>query len=143
MTWLVLINMAAAWCMTGLIWFVQVVHYPLLAVVPPEAAREVAVQHQQRTGWVVAIPMAVEGASTLVLMFHRPAAISWQWAWAGGVCVAVWLVSTVALSVPRHQRMLTDPSPELGRALVRTNWPRTIAWTGHAAILTVMVWRLV
>ena len=53
------------------------------------------------------------------------------------------MVSTVALSVPRHQRMLEHPTPELGRALVRTNWPRTVAWTAHAVILAAMVFRLV
>ena len=113
MVWVVVANLASAWFMTGLIWLVQLVHYPLLAVVPPQAARSVAEAHQERTAWVVSVPMLVEGVSTLWLMFDRPAGVAWGWAWAGGVCVAVWLVSTVSLSVPRHQRML-----EIGRAHV-------------------------
>ena len=143
MNWVVVLDLVAACCMTGLIWFVQLVHYPLLAAVPPEAAISVAVQHQRRTAWVVALPMAVEGGTSLYLLFRRPSGFGWPWAWAGGVCVAVWLLSTVTLSVPRHQRMLEHPTPELGRALVRTNWPRTVAWTAHAVILTAMVFRLV
>ena len=33
-TWLVVINLMSTCCMTGVIWFVQLVHYPLLSEVP-------------------------------------------------------------------------------------------------------------
>ena len=131
---LVVANAAAAWVMTGVIWFVQVVHYPLLAVVPVESARGTAVEHQERTARVVMVPMAVEGVTTLWLMFDRPAAVPWWLAWAGGVCVAVALASTVLLSVPRHTRMANEPTASVGRELVLTNWPRTVAWTAHGII---------
>ena len=39
MNTVVVANVASAWMMTGIIWFVQVVHYPLLSVVPVESAR--------------------------------------------------------------------------------------------------------
>lgn len=138
-TFLVLANVASAWVMTGLIWFVQVVHYPLLAVVPVESARETAVEHQSRTARVVMAPMAVEGVTTLWLMFDRPDGVQWWLAWAGGVCVAVALLSTVLLSVPRHGRMANEPTATIGRELVVTNWPRTVAWTAHGIITAVIV----
>ena len=136
-------NALSAAVMTGLIWFVQVVHYPLLAVVPVEAARETAVQHQSRTSRVVMAPMAVEGVTSLWLMFDRPAVVEWWLAWLGGTCVAVALASTVLLSVPRHGRMAAEPTATIGRELVVTNWPRTVAWTAHAAVCAVMLSRLV
>lgn len=139
---LVVANVAAAWTMVGIIWFVQVVHYPLLAVVPSESARETALEHQSRTSRVVMAPMAVEGVTTLWLMFDRPVDVPWWLAWSGGVCVAVALACTVLLSVPRHGRMATEPTRDVARQLVTTNWPRTIAWTAHGAIATVMLMRL-
>lgn len=135
----VVANAASAWVMTGVIWFVQVVHYPLLAVVPVESARRTAVEHQARTARVVMVPMAVEGVTTLWLMFDRPADMPWWLAWAGGVCVAVALLSTVLLSVPRHGRMANDPTASIGRELVVTNWPRTVAWTAHGIICAAIV----
>jgi hypothetical protein len=138
---LVVLNLVSTCVMAGVIWFVQVVHYPLLGMVPVADSPAVAEEHQRRTGWVVAAPMAVEGLTTLWLMFDRPADVPWWLAWCGGVCVAVWLASTVLLSVPRHQRMLVAPDPQLGRSLVRTNWPRTIAWTAHAVIAAVITLR--
>jgi len=45
----------------------------------------------------------------------------------------------VLLSVPRHARMAAGPDPEVGAELVRTNWPRTIAWTMHGVIAMVVL----
>lgn len=136
---IVVANLVSAWMMTGVIWFVQVVHYPLLALVPVEAAREAALEHQPRTARVVGLPMAVEGVTTLWLMFDRPAGVDWWLAWAGGVCVAVALLCTVLLSVPRHARMAERPDASVGRELVLTNWPRTVAWTAHGIVCVAIV----
>lgn len=133
-----LANLVATVVMVGVIWFVQVVHYPLLSVVPVEAASETATEHQRRTGYVVAAPMAVEGVTTLALLSVAPEGVSVWMPWAGGVLLAVALGSTVLLSVPRHARMAAAPDARVGRELVLTNWPRTVAWTARGALCSVM-----
>ena len=55
-----LLNFVATTVMTGVIWFVQWVHYPLLASVPVDRAIETAVEHQRRTGQVLALPMPTQ-----------------------------------------------------------------------------------
>ena len=132
-------NTLATAVMVGVIWFVQRVHYPLLALVGTDRAAGIAVEHQHRTGQVVALPMAVEGVSTLVLLVERPDAVSVLLPWVGAVFLAVALGCTVLLSVPRHARMATSPDDEVGRGLVRTNWPRTVAWTARGVVGAVMV----
>lgn len=139
MNTVVVANVASAWMMTGIIWFVQVVHYPLLSVVPVESARGVAVDHQRRTARVVGVPMAVEGVTTLWLMLDAPDGVPWLLTWAGGACVAVVLLATVLLSVPRHTRMAENPDTSVGRELVLTNWPRTVAWTAHGIVSAAIV----
>ena len=62
---ILLANFVATAVMTGVIWFVQWVHYPLLASVPVDGAVKAAEQHQRRTGQVLALPIAVEGVTTL------------------------------------------------------------------------------
>lgn len=133
-----LANLLATVVMVGVIWFVQVVHYPLLSVVPVEAASATAIEHQRRTGFVVAVPMAVEGVTTLALPAVAPDGVSSWLPWAGGVLLAVALGSTVFLSVPRHARMATSPDARVGRELVLTNWPRTVAWTARGVLCAVM-----
>ena len=52
-------NTIATAVMVGVIWFVQVVHYPLLAQFGSAQSVAVAEQHQTRTGYVVGLPMLV------------------------------------------------------------------------------------
>ena len=54
-----LANTAGTLFMVGLIWFVQRVHYPLLAQVGVEYQISVGHEHQRRTSQVVGLPMAV------------------------------------------------------------------------------------
>lgn len=140
---ILLANFVAATVMTGVIWFVQWVHYPLLASVPVDRAVKVAEQHQRATGQVLAIPMAVEGFTTLGLLISRPEGVQVIWPWIGAVLLAVALGSTVILSVPLHAKMVASPTAEVGRRLVVTNWPRTIAWSARAVVCTVMLMQYV
>ena len=136
---ILLANFVATCLMTGVIWFVQWVHYPLLAKVPVDRAVETAIDHQRRTGQVLAIPMAVEGFTTLGLLIIRPESVPIFWPWFGAVLLAVALGSTVFVSVPLHAKMATNPTADVGRRLVVTNWPRTIAWSLRAAACSVMI----
>ena len=140
---ILLANFVAATVMTGVIWFVQWVHYPLLASVPVDHAVETAIKHQRSTGQVLAIPMAVEGFTTLGLLISRPEGVQVIWPWIGAVLLAVALGSTVILSVPLHAKMAANPTAEVGRRLVVTNWPRTIAWSARAVVCTVMLMQYV
>jgi hypothetical protein len=121
---LLLVNTAATWVMVGVIWFVQLVHYPMLARYAdfPAAERE----HQRRTSWVVFPPMAAELLTSVLLVVARPDSAA---LWAGGGLVAVWGFSTALVQVPLHDRLSAGFDPALHRRLVRTNWVRTIAWT--------------
>ncbi|MFM7410147.1 MAG: hypothetical protein ACKO3L_05010 [Actinomycetota bacterium] len=133
------LNLVATCVMVGVIWFVQLVHYPLLALIGIDRAPEIAVEHQRRTAWVVGLPMAVEGVTTLVLLFARPDGVDARLAWLGAVILAVVLASTVLLSVPLHERMANSPDTTIGRRLVVTNWPRTIGWTARAIVAGIML----
>jgi predicted outer membrane lipoprotein len=130
-----LINLLSTWTMVGVIWFVQVVHYPLLSVVPVESAASVAVEHQRRTGWVVGAPMALEGVTTLALLVLVPEGVAWFVPWLAGIPLAVALGATIFLSVPRHERMAREPDAQVGKELVSTNWVRTIAWTVRGLVV--------
>ena len=136
-------NLVASCVMTGVIWFVQHVHYPLLAQVEMEQAVSVAEEHQRRTGHVVALPMAVEGLTTLALLAQQPAGVSWFLPWIGAILLAVALSCTVFLSVPLHAKMATNPDAQVGAKLVATNWPRTFSWSLRAVVCVVMVAQMV
>ena len=62
-----LVHAAATLAMTGLIWFVQVVHYPLMAKVGAEGYSLYQHTHMSRTTWVVA-PLMLTELSTAALL---------------------------------------------------------------------------
>lgn len=119
--------------MVGLIWFVQVVHYPMLAHIDAAGMAE----HQRRTGWVVAAPMAVEALTSALLLVARPDGVSLLQAALGAGCVVVVLASTALLQVPVH-RALAGGSGDV-RRLVAGNWVRTAGWSAHGAIVAWML----
>ena len=133
------INALATCVMVGVIWFVQLVHYPLLATIGIDRASEIAVEHQRRTGWVVGLPMAGEGVTTLWLVFDSPNGVNSALPFVGGFLLAIALGSTIFLSVPLHEKMALAPTVAIGHKLVRTNWPRTIAWTLRGVLLAIML----
>lgn len=136
MTALLLANAAATWAMVGVIWFVQLVHYPLFAAYAGGDFRATMAAHQRRTGWVVAPLMVAELVTTLALLAVTP---GWPTA-AGAVCVGVWGLSTAVVQVPLHGRLARDGfDPAVVRRLVRTNWVRTAAWTAHGLACAVLL----
>jgi hypothetical protein len=132
-------NVASTLYMVGLIWMVQIVHYPLLAIVGTERAREVAREHQRRTGNVVGPPMLIEGLSTLALLVWLSDDVWWWLPWLNGIFLAVALGCTIFLSVPLHEKMANTPDTTVGHRLVVTNWPRTIAWSARGVVCVVML----
>ena len=138
-TTILVINSVATWIMVGVIWIVQLVHYPLLALVGTDRSVEVAVRHQRAISFVVGPPMAVEGVTSLVLLVNRPDSVPLWMPWAGSASLGIALLCTVLLSVPRHARMAAAPDATVGAELVRTNWPRTIAWSTHGAVCLAML----
>src|SRR5690242_11744149 len=87
-----LICLASTLFMTGLVWFVQVVHYPLFARVGTASFADYHHAHSRATTRVVLVPMALELASSLALIFIHPAGIGRALAWAGlAAAVLTWL----------------------------------------------------
>lgn len=133
---------AVTWALTGLIWFVQVVHYPLFAEVGATAFPAYHAAHTRLTTLVVAPLMLTEAACAAWLVVVRADA---PWVvWAGAALLAVVWLATFGLSVPRHNQLAAHgPDGEVIRALVSTNWVRTLAWTGRAVLAAWMLRGLV
>ena len=113
--------------MCGLIWFVQVVHYPMFLRFAKEGFSATMQMHQQRTTLVVAPVMLLELGTGILLLWH-PYLPKWAWTLNLLSIAIVWL-STGFVQVPLHRRLETGYDFEAAAALVRSNWLRTLAWT--------------
>ncbi len=133
---LLLLHTAATLAMTGVIWFVQLVHYPLFPYAAEGDFRAFALDHQRRTSWVVVPLMLTEaGTATLLLSSDSDPVKIWL---GGGLLVSIW-ISTALVQVPLHGRLAEGFDPKAARRLVTTNWFRTAAWTARAVIAVQLV----
>jgi hypothetical protein len=137
---LLILHAASSWMMVGVIWFVQVVHYPLMSRADRVRFPEFAAAHSRRTTWIVAPPMLIEAATAAILAFRPPPGVPAFSAWFGLGLVGIIWVSTAALQVPRHRDLADGFDPRAHRRLVATNWIRTLAWTGRGILI---LWWLV
>ena len=129
----------ATLAMTGLIWFVQLVHYPLFACADRRVFADFERRHQARTTWVVA-PLMLTELATAVALVRTPPGEAWAaWAWAGLGLVAFLWATTALVQVPLHKRLSAGWDAEAHRALVRSNWLRTAAWTTRAVVALVLL----
>jgi len=139
MTSVLIVGTVATWMMVGVIWTVQLVHYPMLADFSALSPVSAAVDHQRRISRVVGPPMAAEGITALVLLVDRPPTMGVASAWAAAVLLAVALASTVLVQVPLHGRLARGHDPAVARRLITTNWVRTIAWTARGVLLATVL----
>ena len=115
--------------MTGVIWYVQLAHYPLFATIPASDFPAYEAQHTQRTSWVVMLPMIVEALTAIALVAMPPRGIPPAVVGVGLAGVVVIWLSTALLQVPCHRRLAHGFSPAVHRRLVGTNWIRTVTWS--------------
>lgn len=134
-----LAQVATTLFMTGLIWFVQVVHYPLLAAVGRRGFADYEAAHVRLTTWVVAPAMLLELVTALLLAVHPPARTSAAACWVAlGLLALIWF-STALLQVPRHNALTAGFDAGAHRLLVQSNWVRTVAWTARSLLVLLIL----
>jgi len=132
-----LLQIVTTLLMTGIIWFVQIVHYPLFASVGAGSFAEYEALHATRTGWVVGPLMCIELATALLLLLdrYRPVCVSPVSAWTGAVLVLILWLSTGLIQVPLHNRLGAGYDAATIAQLVATNWIRTVAWSLRSVLI--------
>lgn len=134
------LHLSATLYMTGLIWFVQVVHYPLFQKVGAEQFLAYEQTHTRLTGYVVAPVMLLELATAVLLLWVQPRNGLW-WVNLGGIAL-LW-ASTFFIQVPLHTALSQAADPAAMQRLAASNWIRTVLWTLRAGLLLWLLIRTV
>lgn len=133
------ITLALTRYMTGMIWSMQILEYPLFALVGPKEFPAYHQRHNRGLPLLVILPSVGAFLSAVVLIFTRPARLP---LWASIVIAALDLcivAVTAAREAPLHARLDREGySPTVIRQLVLGNWIRTLLWTVTAIILLVL-----
>lgn len=133
------LHCASTLALLGLIWFVQVVHYPLFSLVGREHFVEYERLHQMRTTWVVAPLMSIEALTASLILVSNLTSAERRLAWFGWILLLLIWLSTAFLQVPLHRRLAAGYDSQTATRLVWSNWVRTIAWTARGVIALMLM----
>lgn len=122
--------------MTGVIWIIQILHYPIFSAISVERLSTEAANHARKITWIVGPTMIAEAVVAALMIRSQPQS---SVALANAVGVAATWASTFLLSVPLHEKLQAHPSEPTVRRLVLTNWPRTVLWSARAVLLAAAI----
>lgn len=128
------IQTGAACFGAGIIWTMQVLNYPLLALVGADQIPAYEGAHNRRFIRVVGPAVVGVAASAVAMLFVRPSDVSVAVPAVELGLLGVIIVSTAAYGAPAHARLQRGFDAAVLARLVRTNWVRTAAWTVLGAV---------
>ncbi|MFQ3646328.1 MAG: hypothetical protein SNJ54_08025 [Anaerolineae bacterium] len=136
---LILANTAATFVMIGVIWVMQIVHYPLFANVGTAEYPTYQMAHMVRISAVVMPVMLIEAVTAFALALTPPSGVPPLVLWIGlGLVVFIW-GSTFIFQDAQHGALARGFNAEVHAALVSSNWLRTIAWSLRGVLMLGVV----
>ncbi len=125
-------NLITSFLLCGLIWTVQLVHYPMFHRFEKESFEEHIKFHGFRISLIVVPLMVIELVSSFSLAFFVSSdnvlhLIGFF------IVLLIWLV-TFFVQVPLHSKLTMGYSAETVNKLVSTNFIRTVLWSIKAII---------
>ncbi len=138
---LFVINLASCLLMTGLIWLIQLVHYPAFKYIGDSNFTAFHQFHTQSISYIVLPLMFIELVSSFYLAYQLPSyQISLQFAL--GIVIIIW-ISTFTLQVPAHNALANGFNEIQYQKLISTNWLRTIGWSLRSLILLFILYSII
>jgi hypothetical protein len=131
-----IIHAAISWSLIGLIWTIQVVHYPLFRDVGPAEFVAYHDRHMRLISWIVGPLMLAEVGSAALLIYLGERS-AYFWISLTGLAL-VW-ASTIFYQVPIHEKLTLGYDAKLIRQLVRGNWWRTCGWSLRGMCLVMLI----
>ena len=136
MDYIVFINLISTLLLTGLIWTIQLVHYPSFKYVSEEKFSVFMEFHMKNITYLVGPLMLIEiivSANLFSLAIDKLIIINLL------IVTLIWL-STLFLSIPCHNKLKDGYQLQTIKKLTLTNWPRTILWSlkSYVSVLVLL-----
>jgi hypothetical protein len=134
MSFILIINLAIALIATGLIWTIQLVHYPSMKFIPEEKFTAYHNFHTQRIS-ILAMPiMLIELFTSLGLFYQNGSSYNHIFTINLILVILIW-ISTFLIQVPMHNTLSSAKNARVLNNLILSNWIRTILWTARSLLM--------
>ena len=120
------LNVISAFLLTGVIWTIQIVHYPSFHYIDKMSFTNFHHFHERRISIIVMPLMLIELTTSTALYINNMSSI--VFALNLLIVVLIWC-STFFVQVPIHSILSQKKDKKLIEKLVNTNWTRTFLWS--------------
>ena len=129
-----IINLVTSLIATGLIWTIQLVHYPSMKFIPEEKFTAYHTFHSQRIS-ILAIPiMLIELFTSFVLFYQNGSSYNHFFTINLILVISIW-ISTFLIQVPMHNTLSSSKNARVLNHLILSNWIRTTLWTARSLLM--------
>ena len=130
---LLLIHLISTSLMVGIIWVIQVVHYPSFHYIGNSRYISFQKFHMERISYIVIPVMLVESISGFFLIYDELNPILLI---SMVLLLSIWMLTAFFFS-SLHQKLVSGYEEETVRKLVKINWIRTALWTLRLVLLII------
>ena len=124
--------------MTGVIWVIQIVHYPSFHFIEKELYTAFQKFHMNKIS-IIVIPIMLAELITGMMLFLDKSSKSPFLIVSFVILVLIWLITGVFFS-KAHNELMTGYQELVVNQLVVMNWIRTLLWTLRLLLLTSFVY---
>ena len=119
--------------MVGVIWLVQVVHYPSFNFIDKKFYSDFQNFHIKRISFIVIPVMLLELVSGLILIYldnrhSTPSLISF------GILILIWIITGLFFA-KAHQDLTAGYDRVIVKKIIKLNWIRTLLWSIRLILL--------
>jgi len=126
--------------MTGIIWIIQLVHYPAFVFVDPAYFPDFHQFHTQIMSFIAGPLMITELFSTFLQVLYQNNKIERVIGILSLIIIVLIFISTFFIQVPLHNQLsITGKNLDLINELVSSNWIRTLLWTVKSGLLIYLL----
>jgi hypothetical protein len=128
-----LLHLTATSIMAGVIWVIQLLHYPYFHHLHRQNFTGLMQKHRLRISFIVIPVMLIELLTGAWLMYYSTTLKSFFL--IGFLMIAAIWLSTFWFQVRAHNQIAGGYNSSAVTKLVKTNWIRTILWTARLILL--------
>lgn len=139
--YLTLIQLVVTWVVVGIMWFLQVVHYPLYRKIK-EGFVEYERAHIRRAALLIGPIMLIEVITAILLIGASTEGTLTKLAGANLIILILIWLSTFLFQLNQHQKLSVRFSLKIVQRLIHCNWIRTLLWTLKGLVMVSFCYHL-
>ena len=139
MSFIFLVNLVLSFIAVGLIWTIQLVHYPSMRFIPKEKFLAYHKFHSLRISLIAMPLMIIELITSFLLLYQNFNNVIQKIFLINFVLVVLIWLSTFLIQVPLHNVLSKEKNSKIISKLILSNWFRTILWTARSILMILFL----